>query len=59
MPITQRLIKEIIIVQSQHLMLIHYIEKHTVWYVGTFRICLQIVPKMLLLTQELQRILID
>jgi hypothetical protein len=58
-PITQRLIKEIIIIQSQHLMFTHYIEEHTVWYVGTFRICLKTVQKMLLLTQELQSILID
>lgn len=57
-PITQGLIKENIIVQSQYLIFTHYIEEHTLCYVGILRVCLQIVQKMLLLTQELQNVLI-
>jgi hypothetical protein len=41
--ITQGVIKENKIVQSQYLICTHYIEEHTVFYVGILRICLQIV----------------
>jgi len=41
--ITQRLIKENIIVQTQYLIFTHYIVEHTVRYVAAHRTCLQIM----------------